>query len=117
MKTKEVSQNEWPNFFDRFSSQHKGKLVSLEILGADIGAQVEERNLALEGIAAEWHQEKGNQISIMIGARPDDHITHSIASPIQVSLEQTDQGADSVLAIKSADGSMALLKLSSPMVV
>src|SRR5688572_25466837 len=108
MRTKEIPKNEWPNFFDSFSRQHEGWLATLEILGPDIGAQIEERDLAFEGIVDEWDEVQGNQIVIMTGIDPEDHITHSISRPTQVSLEQTNEGADAALAIKSADGVTAL---------
>ena len=115
MKTKEIPKNEWPKFLDNFSRQHKGWLVTLEIFGTDFGAQVQEHELAFEGIVDEVDETHGNQIVIMVGETPDDHITHSIARPIQVSLEQTDEGAHAVLAIKSADGVMALMRFRSQM--
>lgn len=43
------------------------------------------------------------------------NVTHRFARPTQVSLEETDEGADAVLAIKSADGVMALMRFRSPM--
>ena len=113
MKTKEIAKNEWPKFFDAFSRQHEGWLVDLEIFGSEIGAQVEERQLTLEGITDETNGTDGNTIMIMIGAKPDDHITHSIARPTQVNLEQTDEGADAALAIKGEDGTTALLRFRS----
>ena len=113
MRTREISRSEWPEFFDSFSRKHEGWLVTLEVFGAEIGAQVEERELAFEGIVAEWDEVKGDEIAIMIGAKPDDHITHNISRPTQVSLEQTDEGADVALAIKSADGVTALMRFRS----
>ena len=113
MKTKEIPKNEWQEFFDMFSRQHEGWLATLEIFGSEIGAQVEERGLAFKGIVDEWDEVHGNEIQIMLGAKPDDHITHSIRNPTTVSLEQTDEGADAALAIKSADGVMALLRFRS----
>lgn len=113
MKTKEIARTEWPKFFDSFSRQHEGWLVTLEILGAEIGAQVEERGLAFEGIVAEGDEVQGHEILMMFGAMPDDHITHSISNPATVSLQQTDEGADAALAIKSADGVTALLRFRS----
>lgn len=110
MITREIPRSEWPAFFDSFSRQHEGWLVSLQVLGADIGAQYEERELALEGITAEGDEGEGYIIAIMIGAKPDDHITHSITRPTQVSLEQTDEGADAALAIKSTDGTTSLVQ-------
>src|SRR5678816_2412338 len=113
MKTKEIPKNEWTGFFDSFSRKHEGCLVNLEIFGPEIGSQVEERELALDGITDEWHETEGNTIMIMTGVKPDDHITHSISHPIQVSLEQTDEGADAALAIKSGDGVTTLLRFRS----
>lgn len=115
MKTREIPKEEWGTFFDNFSRQHEEWLVTLEILGAEIGAQVEERELAFKGIVDEWDEIKGNAIMIMVGTRPDDHVTHTIGNATQVSLEQTDAGADVALAIKSADGTTALLRFRSPM--
>ena len=115
MKTKEIPKNEWPKFFDIFSRQHEGWLVTLEIFGTEFGAQVQERELTFAGIVDEWDEIHGNQIVIMVGEKPDDHITHSIANPTQVSLEQTDEDAHAVLAIKSANGVMALMRFRSQM--
>ena len=113
MKTREISRSEWPEFFESFNRQHEGWLVTLEVLGSQIGAQLEGCELAFEGIVFEWDEGKGDGIAIMIGVEPDDHITHSISRPIQLSLEQTDEGADVALAIKSADGVMALIRFRS----
>lgn len=113
MKTKEIPKTEWPKFFDAFSRQHQGELVILEIFGSEIGAQVEERQLTLEGITDERNDREGNTIVITIGAKSDDHITHSIAHPTAVSLEHTDEGADVALAIKGEDETTALLRFRS----
>lgn len=115
MKTKRVPRSKWPKFFDSFSRQHEGWLATLEIFASDIGAQVEERELAFEGIVDEWDEALGNQIIIMMGAKPDDHITHTIGRPTNVSLEQTDEGADVALAITSEEGAVALLRFRSAM--
>ena len=114
MQTRQIERNEWPAFFDSFSRQHEGWLASLEILGPDLGAQVEERELPFEGITDESNETEGNTIMIMTGRKADDHVTHTISRPTEVSLEQTDQGADAALAIKSEDGVTALLRFRSP---
>ena len=112
MKTRDIPRTEWAAFFDSFSRQHEGRRITLEVFGLDIGDQIEERELALEGVTAEL-AEAGDKIEIMIGAKPDDHITHTITAPNLVSLEQTDEAADLVLAIKAADGTMTLLRFLS----
>lgn len=115
MKTKRIPRSEWPKFFDSFSRQHEGWLATLEIFATEIGAQVEERELAFEGIVDEWDESLGNQVIMMMGAKPDHHITHTIGRPTNVSLELTDEGADVALAITSESGSVALLRFRSAM--
>lgn len=109
MQTRQIPKSEWPAFLDRFSRQHEGWLVKLEIFNSNLGAQVQETGLALEGVTGEWDETEGNTIMIMAGNEPDDHVTHSISNPTDVSLEQTDEGADVALSIKSIDGTTALL--------
>jgi hypothetical protein len=115
MKTRLISQSDWPTFFDRFSQRYDGCLATLEILSTEIGAQVEEQNLAFAGITDEWDETKGNTITIMLGAQIGNHVTHNINRPREVSLEQTDEGVDVALAIKSDDDSTALLRFRSAM--
>ena len=115
MKTKVISQGNWPTFFDRFSQHYAGCLVTLEILREDLGAQVEEQNLDLVGITEEWDEMKGNIIIIMMGAEAGKNITHNINRPREVSLEQTDEGVDVALAIKSDDDTTALLRFQPSM--
>ena len=47
MLTREIKQQEWQPFFDDFSRKHEGRKVSIEIIGPEIGAQVEESGLVL----------------------------------------------------------------------
>ena len=113
MQTRQIERSAWPAFLDSFSRQHEGWLVSLEILGPDLGAQVEERELPFAGITDESDETEGNTIIIMTGGKADDHVNHTISRPTEISLEQTDEGADAALAIRSADGVTALLRFRS----
>lgn len=114
MKTRRIPRSDWPKFFDSFSRQHEGWLATLEIFATEIGAQVEEDEMAFEGIVDESNETLGDQIIVMMGAKRDDHITHTIAGPTDVSLEQTDEGADVALAITSEGGAVTLLRFRSP---
>lgn len=113
MRTQEIQKKEWTEFFDSFSRKYEGWIVNLEIFGPEIGAQVEERELALAGITNDWDEREGNTVRIMTGVKRDDHVTHSITRPTQVSLEQTDDGSDAALAIQSGNGVTALLRFRS----
>ena len=50
---REIPRGEWVKYLDGFSRRHEGWLVTVEVLGAEIGAQVEAQELPLEGITAE----------------------------------------------------------------
>ena len=106
MQTKQIPKSEWPAFLNSFSSRHEGWLVNLEVIGPDIGAQVEGTALVLEGLTDEV---KGNTIMIMAGNKPDDHLTHSISRPTELSVEKTETGEDVALSIKGEDGTRTLL--------
>ena len=115
MKTREIPKEQWTNFFDTFNQRHEGWESMLEIFGSELGAQVQGRELAFEGIVDEADGTEGNRIVIMVGAKPENHISHTIVRPTQVSLEQTEGGADMALQIKSADGLTTLLRFRSPL--
>ncbi len=115
MKTTQIARSEWPSFFDGFSRQHEGWLVTLEVFQPEIGAQVEERDLALAGVTAELGNGDKDRIEIMIGGKPHQHVTHTVLNPVEVSLEHTEDGANHALAIKSADDAMTLLCFRSAM--
>ena len=113
MQTRQIPKTEWPSFLENFSRRHEGWLVTLEILNPEISAQVEATGLVLEGLTGERDEARGDTITIMAGNTPDDHLTHSIIHPTEVSLERTDGGADAALLIKSVDGTTSLLSFRS----
>ena len=49
MKTKEIPKEEWPKFFDAFSRQHEGWLVTIEIFGTVDGLVGQEARPPLLG--------------------------------------------------------------------
>jgi hypothetical protein len=113
-QTVEIPRKDWPAFFTRFSRQHEGWLVTLEVIGADLGDQVEAENRALAGIAAELREDKTSSISIFLGAKQID-ITHRIQEPKRLWLKTTATGADEALEIETAGGPVSILRFRSPM--
>jgi hypothetical protein len=113
MGTQEIPREEWKTFFDTFSRQHEGWLATLEVLGTEIGAQKEARDLPLEGITAALEGTSPGTIAISLGKTPEDHVTHTISGPSRVWLEQTSEGANAALEIESADEVKTLLRFRS----
>jgi Family of unknown function (DUF5335) len=108
MQTVKIARKEWIRALNEFTRVHEGRLVSLDILAESIGAQPEFHELPLIGLTAE--PSEGGSISIAVGRSAGDHLTHTIHSPTQVSIEQTEAGATVAIEIKSADGTTAILR-------
>lgn len=100
MITKEIAQSDWAQFFNNFSRQHEGWMVTLEMFGSGIGAQIEDGDLGFEGIVADAN---GKEIAVMIGTKADEHVTHTIEHPKSVKVEQTDEGIPVAVAINSEE--------------
>ena len=108
MPTQEILHYEWERFFDEFSRLHRDWLVTIEMLGPDIGDQLQVRNLPLDGIAVEPNEVGEDQIMIIAGTQPNARISHTIPSPDRVFLKQNDEGADEALEIESIDGTVLI---------
>lgn len=109
MATREISREEWTDFFDSFSRRHEGWLVTMEVLGS-VGAQVEARELPLLGIASD--RDGGNTISIIVGAT-EERVTHIIGKPTHVRVEETAAGVDRALQVESESGETTLISFRS----
>lgn len=112
MRTVEVPRDEWPQALDQFSEIHQGWVVSLDVLGTELGAQPEISDLPLIGVSADSHRQPGN-ITISAARAADDHVTHVVEAPEHVYIERTDEGADAALEIEARDGTKSILRFRS----
>lgn len=108
MVTREIPPGEWKEFFDEFTRRHEGWLVTVENFG-DLGAQVEAHDRPLKGIFAELRA-GSSEIEILTGDAPDETLTHVVAHPTRVSVEETPEGAESALEIQSRDEGTTLIR-------
>ena len=113
MNTLEIPRPEWTSFFDTLSRTHAEEPVRVEVLGLDIGAQVEVMALPLDGIAADL---AGGEcvITIAAGTSRTDHVAHLIADPQHVRLLRGPLGDDEALEIEAGDESTTLVYFHSP---
>jgi hypothetical protein len=88
------------SFFDSFSNQHRGWLVTIEIMDPEIGDQTLARDLPLEGITAELNEQGADEIEIVVGRQPGSHVSDTVVAPRNVSLKSTEEGADEALEIQ-----------------
>jgi len=103
----EIPRDEWVNFFCGFNQRHKGWLVNAEIVGDEVRAQIQARQLPFQGITPGL-RDGTDEIEIIVGDRPDQHLSHTVKSPTRVCLRQTSEGADEALEIQSTSGTVVL---------
>jgi hypothetical protein len=111
-ETREIPRPEWNEFFTAFSQQHDAEVVALEVLGAEIGAQTEARELQLRGISPTSHQEDG--LAVLLDSPDGTHLTHMITKPIHVWVQLAAGQSEDALEIESADGTKTLIRFSTP---
>lgn len=115
--TCEIPRDEWVSFFNAFSRRHDEWLATVEVLGDDLGAQIEARSLRFVGINADL-KDGQDVITIGLGETVESAITHSIRHPIRLWQGQsvTESSAFETLEIESADGLKTLVRFHSELV-
>src|SRR5438067_7524828 len=113
MPTREIPRHEWPSFFNCFSKEHQDWPTTIELISGDVGDQLEAEGEPLVGISLDPKGSAQGAIEVMVGARPDDNLTHTIASPTHVWIRDGSSAVDEALEIEAADGSKTLLRFAA----
>jgi Family of unknown function (DUF5335) len=108
MQTIEIPREQWIRFFDSFSKDHEGWIVTLEVLGSDIGDQEEVSGLPLVGISADL-KARENRIDLMVGGKPAVDVEHFIEKPKHIWIKEPGIPGDEVIEVESEDGIKTLL--------
>jgi hypothetical protein len=109
---REIPRDRWVEYLDGFSRQHEGWLVTVEVLGSEVGAQVEARELPLRGVVAEARGGGEDTITVILGAG-EERVTHAVRRAAHVRVEQTGSGADMTLQLEDSGGAATLVRLRS----
>lgn len=106
--TREIPREQWITFLNDFSKQHENWIITVEVIGSDIGDQEEVSGLPLVGISADLKAGE-NRIEIIAGGRPDAHVTRIINNPSRVWHKQPKGVADEAIDVESDDGTKTLV--------
>ena len=109
MQTFEIPREAWVHRLNEFTAIHEGWLVSLDVLGPEIGAQPEIDNLPLLGVSADRVDHDGT-IAVSVARSATEHFTHIIHAVTRIYVERTDDGADAALQIESVDGTKTIVR-------
>lgn len=103
------ANSEWVRTLQEFTNRNAGRLTVLEVDGEEIGAQSEERDFPLRGVA---YDPRDRRVEIMLGdmASVERHLTHTIDGPTSVDIQTDESGRDRALRVATAEG-QTILKL------
>jgi hypothetical protein len=109
--TVEIPREGWDKFFTRFSEDHETQFVAVEVMGSEIGAQIEGRSLLFNGISpAELGDES---LALTFESVDGEHVTHMVNRPTHVWIQRGAGNTDEALEIESQDGTKTLVRFSN----
>src|ERR1700704_5883753 len=112
-ETLELEKNQWLAFLAEFTRQNRGAHARLEVLGDEIGYQVENENHIFEGISVDVKDGEKN-VWITLGSTPADHHAHGIQNVTVIRVLPQTESAGAVVEVEAQDGSKTLLELTRP---
>ena len=110
MHTKTIPSTQWQQTFDDLSRAYDGAMVSLEIVGDEVGAQPEVVEQPLQGISSDR-----SGVTIRVAKPRAMHLEHRVPNPSEVRIVETDEGAVMAVEIEESEGTHTLLHFRSPM--
>lgn len=111
--TRNIEQNQWITFLDDFTRENRGSHARLEILGPEVGSQVEAEDRPLNGLSADT-KDGEHSVSISFGSSAEDHFEHGIQNVTAIRLLPVRGESGPTLEVVSRDETRAVLELSRP---
>jgi hypothetical protein len=111
MSYEKIERTHWKDFCDAVSHAIEGRLATLEIVGSDVGVQIEGEKLSLDGISYDPHDET---LYLTFQSDVRDAFEHAIASPRELYVELGEEGVSRVI-ITESNGRKQFLHLSHPL--
>jgi hypothetical protein len=106
--TWEIPRAEWRAYFDDFSRRLETTVASIEVTGADIGAQVEADRGVLRGVT---YDDRDDIVVIALDAEGDapEELERTVYKPQKIYVD--DESAATVLDIEDAEGLKTLVRM------
>jgi uncharacterized protein DUF5335 len=104
---------EWTAFFNDFTRENRGAHARLEVIGGEVGYQVETENRPFNGVAADL-KDGERTVWITFGSTLAEHITHGVGDVAAIYVMPRTETTGPVLEVEADDGTRSLLTLSQP---
>lgn len=111
--TQDIDKDRWSTFFAEFTRENRGAHARLEVLGPDVGYQVQTEDRPFDGVSADT---KDGECAVWItfGSTKEDHLTHGIQNVRRVRVRQPAGESGAALEVMAQDQTTTVLELSRP---
>lgn len=100
----------WASCLEELSRRHYNDPVTIEVMGLDIGDQIQARHVPLKGISLDVKDRPQGAVSILIEDWHGAHTERLVHQPVNVQLKKSATGADEVLSVEAGDGTTTLVR-------
>lgn len=111
--TQEIGKDQWIQFLAEFTRENRGAHARVEVLGPDVGYQVETDNRPFDGISTDI-KDNEHAVWMTFGSTTADHITHGVQDVAAIRMRPPVGEAGATLEVVAEDGTRTILELSRP---
>ena len=115
--SQELGAERWGEYFDSLAPSIEGMLVTIELIGEQIGDQIEVERLPLQTIGYDHHD---NVLEIAVGGRGPRFpvlLRHFIFTPRTISIEESGRSTPSAILVTDDSDTRTLIRLYEPAIL
>jgi hypothetical protein len=109
----EVQPEQWLPFLAQFTIENRGAHARLNVLGPDVGYQVEIEDRPFDGIAADV-KDHPPSVWITFASTPSDHLAHGVHDVTVIRVLPPTAAKGAVVEVEAKDGVRTILELTNP---
>ena len=107
-----IDQKQWKSFLEEFSSRNQLRATRMEVVGGEIGAQVEEDYLPLVGATLDPKGSAAGSVEVVLGgetAKDQRRVEHLISKVQRIAPLIGNDGVEEGLGLEDQEGTRTLL--------
>jgi Family of unknown function (DUF5335) len=112
-QTLEIAANQWITFFADFTRQNRGAHARLDVIGTDVGYQVETDARPFDGVSTDVKNGE-HSVWITFGDAPERHLTHGVHDVTAIRFRPPMNQVGAAVEVVARDGTRTVLELTRP---